>query len=74
MSKQRRIRGTGQGTAMTVWVSEGTKKNIQKEAKAKGMKPSGLARAVLEERFNIPNAEETAQNAVKAPRRKVLSS
>lgn len=54
MSKQRRIRGTGQGTAMTVWVSEGTKKNIQKEAKAKGMKPSGLARAVLEERFNLP--------------------
>lgn len=48
MSKTRKIRGTGKGVVLTVWLSESVKDWLQATAARRGMKISALAREILE--------------------------
>lgn len=51
MSKQRKIKGDGNGVPITVWVSEELRQALEEAAQAAHTKKSTVARQVLEERF-----------------------
>lgn len=51
MSKQRRIKGEGQGVSLTVWLSEAVHDAIDQEASRLKTTRSTIARQALEAKF-----------------------
>lgn len=59
MYKPRKIKGSGRGVVLTVWLSEETKELLQITANRCGKKISALAREILESAVNKSSSGES---------------